>query len=144
MMRGKFRVWIKAEKVYLTPKLSGQCCLMPDGKIMWHELGGLRDISQEVEIEFSTGLPDKNDTEIYAGDIVKCVAGLYEWRGAVEIKQGGWVKWHTKNFDAKDGKYVFGEWNPYTKTGFIEGNTEVVGNVHENPELLTGGEGEDK
>ena len=143
MIQGKYRVWCNVSKRYYRP--DEEIFIDQQGKVFWAPGDGdWLDITDYVDVEFFTGLHDKNGKEIYDEDIVKCVAGLYEWRGAVEIKQGGWVKWHTKNFDAKDGKYVFGEWNPYTKTGFIEGNTEVVGNVHENPELLTGGEGEDK
>lgn len=66
-----------------------------------------------------TGLRDKNGKEIYEGDVVRFP--LLENRGGhpvvVEWKDAGW------------------NWLNIHYTGGLE--VEVIGNIHENPELLT-------
>ena len=67
-----------------------------------------------------TGLKDKNGKEIYEGDIVKC--GPYSARPIV----------------FEEGRYWLGE-EPddlFFSSGFFHGGIEVIGNIHENPELL--------
>lgn len=74
-----------------------------------------------VELMQSTGLKDKNGTEIYEGDIVK---NIYD-----EIYV---VKW----FDA--GFYLEERYNggfDYSELHFGN-NKEVIGNIYETPELL--------
>ena len=64
-----------------------------------------------------TGLKDKNGTEIYKGDAVSSGFwdGIVEFvEGAFKIVQGGCSD--STNFDV----------------------TEIIGNIHENPELLKG------
>jgi len=68
-----------------------------------------------------TGLFDKNDKEIYEGDLVKHFDGgqisLVEW------SSGDWG-WHMESVK---------NWNP--KTGFDYSLDEIIGNIYENPEL---------
>lgn len=71
-----------------------------------------------------TGLKDKNDTEIYEGDIVQSerdtmVVGWKQSAGSFCLDRDGWLSSH-----------YFGE-------AVDAGNTEVIGNIYENPELLT-------
>lgn len=88
-----------------------------------------------------TGLKDKNGKEIYEGDIVKCHyfyealgegLGVYEaeneFIGHISFQDMGlWIESNTEN------NSVFLLWI----NGLHEESFEVIGNIHQNPELLT-------
>ena len=74
---------------------------------------------QDYELMQFTGLLDKNGKEIYEGDIMKTPYGNY----AVEFDIG---QFQYENFDHYG---VNGE-GPCLDEG------EIIGNIHENPELL--------
>lgn len=67
-----------------------------------------------------TGLTDKNGTKIFEGDILK---GLYA-NGNAEVRMinGSWVGYAGKG---------------WTDIGYVVDRVEVIGNIHDNPELLT-------
>lgn len=66
-----------------------------------------------------TGLTDKNGKKVFEGDILK---GLYS-NGNAEVKMinGSWVGYAGKG---------------WTDIGYVVERVEVIGNVHDNPELL--------
>jgi len=81
-----------------------------------------------------TGLKDKNDVEIYEGDIMHDPDGDYIWSIVWAIYTNkadldldlfivGWIR-----------KCIDGTLSPLGYYRGVEGN--VIGNIHENPELL--------
>lgn len=81
----------------------------------------------QIELMQYTGLKDKNDKEIYEGDIVR----EDYYTGEVQYHEGYasfGIQWHG------DGRIWFSGF------GWAEVDDEVIGNIYENPELLEGGE----
>ena len=115
----KFRVWSNELNEMLP---SSQCTFRyKDGKIdrvdstLFSSSGTL----QNYIIEQYTGLKDKNDVEIYEGDLVKIYATNETWVGEVFFEDGAFVAHRKRWFEL------------YT---FPMEMFEVIGNVHEGEE----------
>lgn len=119
--RLKYRIYDTVDREYVEVDAIR---LTPNGVAVWLEETEPAINLKRYIIELCTGLKDKNGKLIYEGDIVKT-----EWFDEKTIYQ---VVWDEKMacfcFDGKDIFYLFDD--------LPADVTEIIGNVHENPELL--------
>jgi len=122
--RFKFRVWDNDFKKYRTGLgiNNGLVCTYNDATCI---------------LEQCTGLKDKNGKLIYEGDILK--VKVFDKKNYNQKKTTYWtVEWqeHRNNH----GFMVYGinrRWNaPITLNRLFNSEAIIVGNIHENPELL--------
>lgn len=119
----KFRAWDKKEKIMVEPlSITWRCKEIYCVHHAKEHKGGVYLFNGERGTDFElmqyTGLKDKNGKEIYEGDIVENqhgTKGVYVWNDRRE----GWDVWY-KDFP---GFETMNEWT-------------VIGDVHDNPELL--------
>lgn len=126
-----FRAWDNANNEWLN-KEDAECLIIHlDGR---YEIDrGWVKVFPDLTIEQDTGLKDKNGKEIYEGDILWW-EHFYGMTGE-NIETTAKVYW-----EEKDASFVVGDW--FEPLGHLvdEDEIEVIGNVHENPELLEGEE----
>ena len=111
-----------------------------------NEYGDIGEISTPVIPETVgqyTGLTDKNDKRIFEGDIVKGIAYSVERIGVIvwidEIASFGVRYFKSQNPTTWENSSIL-RCASMGKTD--EFAAEIIGNIHDNPELLEGGEGE--
>lgn len=146
-MKIKFRTWDKEIKKFQSVnvwKFSGYKSTTEQGRreIILDPSIHMNEGADRFIINVFTGLVDKNGKEIYEGDILKC-----PWGFKPEHFSCGFVVFQNGSFklakrEEKD-KFLkqYGYYNCY---GFNDTPTrvdlwseaEIVGNIHENPELL--------
>lgn len=89
-----------------------------------------------------TGLTDKNGVKIFEGDIVKCTDTIndFEFNAVVEFgNPNGEYNWgyQLKFISGEDSNFDILCWVDMEETGAY---IEIIGNVHDNPELLKVGD----
>lgn len=106
----KFRAWSNQYKIWwevVTINFSTQEVLLPDGE--WYHY--------DILFQF-TGLLDKRGEEIYEGDVIEWESSGEKSRMVMEVKRD------------KLGCQV-------RTIPYINATSEVIGNIYENPELLS-------
>jgi uncharacterized phage protein (TIGR01671 family) len=134
----KFRFWNKIARRF---QPASKYAIDGEGKLISYDY---EMMAFDDPVDFSntcivaqqyTGLKDKNDKEIYEGDILKCKGfnGMFD---EVGFYYNGSVK-HTivKSGESQIDNLRFSE-SQIAGFAYIPINREVVGNIFENPELL--------
>lgn len=84
-----------------------------------------------------TGVRDKNNIQIYEGDILELPIGDInnKYRYVVSFEDGSFVAYHTK---LKDGYGHPQRWGLISQFNIKDLDVVIVGNIYENPELCDG------
>ena len=128
--------WVEG---YLVKAVGGECMILP---VTTEHCGGA-EFSEGYHCDPTTvgqytGLKDKNGKRIFEGDIV-----AQNWYDYDEPRDDSFGKVVFCEYDCsfsvmdvnKDG------FMPLGRCGSYHWEVEVIGNIHDNPELLKGGEG---
>lgn len=143
----KFRVWDNEQQEYLNTdilhiKNDGTLLISKKGENPWSALLSSGCNSERFVIEFSTGLKDKNGNEIFVNDIIEMhYFEQYAGPGEVEKTVVGVVGKDSMGCFTRvgDKKYY---WLYYLEDAEYYGDAEhneeleLLGSIHENPELL--------
>lgn len=110
----KFRAWKESEKRML---YWGELCMSPSSLV-----DALNRVYLHAVMQY-TGLKDKNDKEIYEGDVVKHVL----WHDRIENR--------VVIYDNEMCAFLpMGEWCSTFPS--LPNHFEIIGNIYENPELI--------
>ena len=148
MTRG-YRVWDNENRSYNDPYSSAYYAMTQDGGLGFYVHG---DIWKGADpgtyiVEWDTGLKDKNGKMIKEGDICRLIyfergEGRKRWKKVnedIEIVEleDGYFKFSNTDQYGIGSELAFsdyGEWS--TASGQYKYEAMVIGNIHENPDLL--------
>ena len=126
----KFRAWNKNGRMFYWDMLKNDTPLF----------GPLTDKTKEVfAVMQFTGLLDKNGKEVYEGDVVRIPKYETRWKnGEPDFDWRVFKVIHNHYVYAFENSVIYTPFSSYDASTLEEWELEVIGNVYENPELLTG------
>ena len=142
----KFRAWGTEEKGYVIPTFY----ISPSTGIMWGSYTGIKLPKENYILEQFTGLLDKNGKEIYEGDYVTVIPKPDANGYFHHISSVNGCSLKTRIVIWLNDEAQFG-WRLIN--GVIEGSGfslcksnaasifEIIGNIHEHPEIMEGEDG---
>lgn len=130
----KFRAWDKEAKKFFEsePRINAMTISITlNGEIIGHPNVG--EITSHYELMQFTGLKDKNEKEIYQGDIVRCRWMIHGKPSEIpfnaEIMFNESIGAYQISYRNVDGRFV-------SDQIYFRYQIEVIGNIYENKELL--------
>ena len=119
-------------------------CIWERTYLCWgttNDVPNMKEVIPETVGQY-TGLTDKNGVRIFEGDIVKCTDTIndFEFNAVVEFgNPNGEYNWgyQLKFISGEESNFDILCWVDMEETGAY---IEVIGNIHDNPELLEGGD----
>jgi uncharacterized phage protein (TIGR01671 family) len=127
MREFKFRIWHKKSKKWVE-----SMALLSEGILCMQNGSDIEDDGfneKDLIIQQYTGLKDKNDREIYEGDIVITLKDNYIAR---EFKGNYKIGFYNHGFDLTELECGDSYW-----LNELDGiKLEIIGNIYDNPELL--------
>ena len=133
----KFRCWDNEANVMLSDISDGMMIQMNSGKVGWYDDHGDFEEKNYPLMQF-TGLKDKNGKEAYDGDILGFMDYIIIPTECGTDHNPVYNKGEMK-FDIDSCRYYITntksvDWEDIVSDGMVF--AEVIGNIHENPELL--------
>lgn len=125
-----FRLYIVSEKDYVRDEDKYQILADLKAKSEFMERNALKE--PQVEVELFTGFYDKNGTKIYEGDILTFEVDSHDM-GILTI--AGEVAFKNGRFIIKGYEHFFPHYSFFDFILRYKG-IRIIGNIHENPELL--------
>ena len=129
----KFRAWVdhsdkwndcKPRMIYFDEKFPDLLLHPRTGEIWFNgDDDTSKKMDSKIELMQFTGLKDKNEKEIFEGDVLK--SNEYFWKGSnivVHYHKGGFFPFR---FECQESSDLL-----------LSENSEIIGNIYENPELL--------
>lgn len=131
----KFRVWDSERKTWKS-RIYDYAIACYNGEIFEYDVSNFSPDNKNLILEQYTGLKDKNGKEIYENDLLKindkvCQVMFYDF-------VSGWIVFPVQHWADTHTFFSFANLTDFLLGGFIkmQNSTEIIGNVHENPELL--------